>query len=76
MIKTLVVIITCSLLLTSCGGAEVCDIEYSISMVSVIVAAIFLETLIVPLYIIGFDIFRPVGKKPIIKGTSSPTVCS
>ena len=38
-------------------------ILYEISPVSVIVAIIFSETLIVPVYVIGWDLWQPVRKR-------------
>lgn len=39
------------------------DIVYEVSPGSVIVAVIFIETGIVPIYIIGWDLFQPVRKR-------------
>jgi hypothetical protein len=39
------------------------DIEYEISIGSAIFALLFFETVIVPIYILGWDIMQPVGKK-------------
>jgi predicted small secreted protein len=44
------------------------NIEYEISTGSVITAVIFSETVIIPLYIVGVDLWQPVGPKPAIKG--------
>jgi predicted small secreted protein len=43
-------------------------IEYEVSLGSVIVAVIFSETIIVPIYIVCFDLWQPVGTKPSIVG--------
>ena len=45
------------------------NIEYEISTGSVITAVIFSETVIIPLYIVGVDLWQPVGPKPAIKGS-------
>jgi hypothetical protein len=38
------------------------DIEYEISVGSIIVAVIFSETVIIPIYVILFDLWQPVRK--------------
>ena len=38
------------------------NIRYEISTLSVVLAVVFSETIIVPIYIIGWDLFEPVGK--------------
>lgn len=45
------------------------NIEYEISTGSVITAVIFSETVVIPLYILGVDLWQPVGLKPAIKGS-------
>ncbi|MDE2104464.1 MAG: hypothetical protein KGL39_44930 [Patescibacteria group bacterium] len=44
------------------------DIEYRVSIGSVIVSVIFFETAIVPIYVLLYDLWEPVGPKPKIKG--------
>ena len=39
------------------------DVVYELSTGSIIVAVIFSETIIIPLYIAGWDLFQPVGPK-------------
>ena len=39
------------------------DIEYELSLGSVFWAVIFSETIIVPLYVILYDLYQPVGPK-------------
>lgn len=39
------------------------DINYEISIGSVIVAVIFCETIIVPLYVVLVDLYQPVSPK-------------
>lgn len=39
------------------------NIQYEISAASVVIGVIFIETAIVPLYIIGWDLFEPVSTK-------------
>lgn len=91
--KTISVLLASAFLLSSCGGATVCgvqydsygllnqdekknsDISYKISVGSLVVGIIFLETIIVPIYVFGFDLFTPVGKKPEIKGALPVTEC-
>lgn len=43
-------------------------IDYEVSISSVVVAVIFVETIIVPIYILLFDLWEPVGKAPTIIG--------
>jgi len=43
-------------------------IEYRVSIGSIVVAIIFFETIIVPVYVVLFDIMEPVGPKPAIIG--------
>lgn len=38
-------------------------IEYEVSLGSVIVAVILMETVIVPVYVVLFDLYQPVGQK-------------
>jgi len=38
------------------------NIEYEVSTSSVVLAIIFCETVVVPIYIIGWDLYEPVGK--------------
>ena len=45
------------------------NIEYEISTGSVITAVIFSETVVIPLYILGVDLWQPVGVKSAIKGS-------
>lgn len=40
------------------------NIIYQVSVGSVIVAIIFCETIVVPVYIVGCDLFTPVAEKP------------
>lgn len=37
------------------------DIRYKVNIPSIIVATILIETIIVPIYIIGFDLMEPIG---------------
>jgi hypothetical protein len=39
------------------------SIQYELSFGSVACAIIFSETLIVPVYVVGWDLMQPVGKK-------------
>jgi len=39
------------------------NINYQISAVSVIVAIVFSETVIIPVYVLGWDLWEPVSKK-------------
>jgi hypothetical protein len=39
------------------------NIKYEMSPGSVIVAIIFSETIFVPVYVLGWDLFQPVGPK-------------
>jgi hypothetical protein len=39
------------------------NIVYEMSPVSVIVAIIFIETIFVPVYVIGWDLYQPVRKR-------------
>lgn len=41
------------------------DIAYEVSAGSVILAIIFSETIVVPVYVVGWDLFTPVGPKHI-----------
>lgn len=43
-------------------------IDYEVSAGSVFWAIVFSESIIIPLYIVGYDLFQPVGKLPTIKG--------
>ncbi len=46
------------------------DIVYELSAGSVICAIIFSETVIVPIYVIGWDLWQPVkARKPLAKAT-------
>jgi hypothetical protein len=47
--------------------AEVKDpnVAYEISLASVIVAIIFSETLVIPVYIVGWDLYKPVAPRHI-----------
>lgn len=44
------------------------NIEYRVIWGNIIVAAILVETIVVPIYVFGFDLFEPVGKKSTIRG--------
>ena len=47
------------------------NIEYELSPGSIICAIIFSETIIVPIIVVGWDLFQPVGKvnaNPAMKG--------
>lgn len=46
-------------------------IEYEVSIGSVIVAVLFVETVIIPIYILLFDLFQPVGPKTGVIGQVS-----
>ncbi len=37
------------------------DIEYELAIDSIAMATCFVETLIVPIYVFGFDLYEPVG---------------
>ena len=39
------------------------DIEYKVSMGSVIVGALSFETVVMPIYIFGWNLYEPVNKK-------------
>lgn len=39
------------------------DIVYELDWSNIVIACIFAETVIVPLYVFGFAIWQPVGKK-------------
>lgn len=41
------------------------SIQYEVSTGSVVVGVIFCETLIVPVYLVGWDLWQPIGKKTI-----------
>jgi len=41
------------------------NVVYRVSMSNVIVGIIFSETIIVPVYIIGWDLFEPIGLKQL-----------
>jgi hypothetical protein len=41
--------------------ARVSGVQYEISMGSVIVATIFSETIIIPVLIVGWDLYQPVA---------------
>ena len=38
------------------------NIRYEISTGSVVISIIFCETIIIPIYFVGWDLFQPVGK--------------
>lgn len=44
------------------------DIEYKMSVGSIVAGVLLSETIIVPLYVALVDLWEPVGKKPSIKG--------
>ena len=44
------------------------NIEYELSVGSIICAFIFSETVVVPLYVLAVDLWQPVGPKADIKG--------
>ena len=45
------------------------SIQYSVSTGSVIVGVIFCESVIVPIYVFGFNLWEPIGiKGKVIKG--------
>lgn len=39
------------------------DIKYEIGAVNVIIAAVLCETVIVPIYVVGWDLYEPVREK-------------
>lgn len=41
------------------------NVQYELSAGSVIVAIIFIETVFMPAYIIGWDLYKPVRAKPV-----------
>jgi hypothetical protein len=41
------------------------DVTYEISMGSVFVAIAFSETVIMPVYVVGWDLYEPVAAKPV-----------
>lgn len=51
------------------------DVQYKVSIGSLVLAIIFFETVIVPIYVFGFDIMEPVGRKPAIKGAVGTAEC-
>lgn len=51
------------------------DIEYRVSVGSVIVSVLLIETIIAPIYIAGFDLFEPVGRKGKTKGSLETSKC-
>lgn len=52
------------------------DIEYDVVWGNVVWGFIFLETVIVPAYFLGFSLFEPVGLKSKIKGAAyHPSQC-
>lgn len=44
------------------------DIEYKMSVGSIVAAVLLSETIIVPIYVVLIDLWEPIGKKPTIKG--------
>ncbi len=44
------------------------DIEYEVVWGNVIWGVLLVETIIVPIYCWGYDLYEPVGLKPAIKG--------
>ena len=44
------------------------DIEYDVVWGNVFWGSVFIETIIVPVYCFGYDLYEPVGLKPPIKG--------
>lgn len=44
------------------------DIQYEIIWGNVVWGALLFETIIGPIYFFGFDLFEPVGPKPVVKG--------
>ena len=44
------------------------DIQYELVWGNLILGAIFVETVVAPIYFFGFSIFEPVGQKPKVKG--------
>lgn len=44
------------------------NIEYEISIGSIVVAVLFMETGIIPIYVLLYDLWQPVGVKPAIVG--------
>ena len=44
------------------------NIEYDVEWGNVVLAVIYFETIIAPIYVFGFDLFEPVGRKTGIKG--------
>jgi hypothetical protein len=44
------------------------DIAYRLPIENVIFGALFCETIVVPVYIVGWDLYEPVGIKPPVKG--------
>ena len=54
------------------------NIQYEVSALSVIFAIILVETVVVPVYVIGWDLFKPVGLKipsdPSLKGTGTLSI--
>lgn len=47
------------------------DIEYKVSIGSLIAAFVFWETIIVPVYVVCFDLWEPVGVKSATPGVIS-----
>ena len=47
------------------NARKVEGVTYEVSAGSVICAIIFSETVIVPVYVVGWDLFEPVAEKPI-----------
>jgi hypothetical protein len=44
------------------------NIEYEVSAGSIFVAMLFVETIVIPVYILLFDLWQPVGPKSPIVG--------
>lgn len=44
------------------------NIDYEVSTGSVVIAVLFCETVIIPVYVLAFDLWEPVGKKSGIVG--------
>lgn len=44
------------------------NIQYKVSGWSIVWSVVFIQTIIVPIYFIGFDLYEPVGPKDQEKG--------
>lgn len=45
------------------GDKENPDVQYKVNIPSIVVAVLLVETIIVPIYILGFNFMEPVGAK-------------